>query len=89
MEQRESDASRSRQRARRSITGDVRFSDSEDSKQTISLWIPEKSWISGPHKDGEDRLYVSNIHVEIDDDVREEYWTEIRNKPEFKARKQT
>jgi hypothetical protein len=55
----------------------------------IAVDTREEYWISGPHKDGEDRLYVSNIPVEIDDDVREEYWTEIRNKPEFKARKQT
>jgi hypothetical protein len=27
-------------------------------------------------------LYASNIPVEIDDDVREEYWTEIRNCPD-------
>jgi hypothetical protein len=46
-------------------------------------------WISGPRRDGKDRLYVSNIPVEIDDDVREEYWTEIRKKPELKNRAQT
>ena len=46
-------------------------------------------WISGPRRDGKDRLYVSNIPVEIDDDVREEYWTEIRKKPELKNSSQT
>jgi hypothetical protein len=46
-------------------------------------------WISGPRKDGTDRLYKSNEPVEIDDDVREEYWTHIRKKPEWKARRQT
>lgn len=36
-------------------------------------------WISGPRKDGLDRLYPSStIPVEIDDDVREEYWRKIR-----------
>jgi hypothetical protein len=49
----------------------------------------DKYWISGPRRDGKDRLYVSNIPVEIDDDVREEYWTEIRKKPELKNRSQT
>ena len=49
----------------------------------------DEYWISGPHLDGKDRLYVSNIPVEIDDDVREEYWTEIRKKPELKNRSQT
>jgi hypothetical protein len=44
-------------------------------------------WISGPRHDGQDRLYASNMPVEIDDDVREEYWTEIRKKPELKNRK--
>jgi len=49
----------------------------------------EEYWISGPRRDGEDRLYVSNIPVEIDEDVREEYWTDIRKKPELKNRSQT
>ncbi len=43
-------------------------------------------WISGPRRDGTDRLYKSNWPVEIDEDVREEYWTEIRKKPEWKTR---
>jgi hypothetical protein len=45
----------------------------------------DKYWISGPRRDGQDRLYPSNIPVEIDDDVREEYWTVIRRRPERKA----
>ncbi len=39
----------------------------------------EDFWISGPRKDGCDSLFPSV--VEIDDDVRNEYWTEIRNQP--------
>lgn len=36
-------------------------------------------WISGPRKDGADRLYPqSAAPVEIDADVAEEYWTTIR-----------
>jgi hypothetical protein len=36
-------------------------------------------WISGPREDGQDRLYLrSSLPVEIDEDVREEYWTKIR-----------
>ena len=46
-------------------------------------------WISGPKRNGEDRLYASNIPIEIDEDVREEYWTEIRKKPEWKDRSTT
>jgi hypothetical protein len=42
----------------------------------------EEFWISGPRRDGNDRLYVSSLPVEIDDDVRDEYWTEIRKRPE-------
>lgn len=42
----------------------------------------EYYWISGCKKDGTDALYSTT--VEIDDDVREEYWVEIRNKPEMK-----
>ena len=41
-------------------------------------------WISGPRRDGEDRLYASNLPVEIDEDVRDDYWTDIRNCPERK-----
>ncbi len=36
-------------------------------------------WISGPRKDGADRLYpASSAPVEVDDDVADEYWTQIR-----------
>ena len=45
----------------------------------------EHYWISGPRRDGVDRLYKSDWPVEIDEDVREEYWTEIRKKPELNA----
>lgn len=40
----------------------------------------EKYWISGCRKDGNDALYPGV--VEIDADVREEYWTQIRKLPE-------
>jgi len=47
-------------------------------------------WISGPRKDGLDRLYPqSRIPVDIDEDVREEYWTTIRERPDLKERKTT
>jgi hypothetical protein len=39
-------------------------------------------WISGPRKDGLDRLYGGT--VEIDEDVREEYWVNVRCLPENK-----
>jgi hypothetical protein len=42
----------------------------------------QEYWISGCKKDGTDALYSTT--VEIDDDVREEYWVEIRKKPESK-----
>ena len=42
----------------------------------------EQYWISGCKRRGGDRLYGGMI--EIDDDVREEYWTEIRKLPERK-----
>jgi hypothetical protein len=41
----------------------------------------EEYWISGPRKDGADRLYGEPTPVEIDDDVRHEYWTEVRGQP--------
>jgi hypothetical protein len=45
----------------------------------------EHYWISGCKRDGADRLYGERIPVCIDDEVREEYWTEVRGKPECKA----
>jgi len=41
----------------------------------------EQYWISGPKKRGGDRLYGTG-RVEIDDDVRVEYWNNIRGQPE-------
>ena len=35
-------------------------------------------WVSGPKKNGQDSLYPDTI--EIDEDVREEYWRDIRGK---------
>ncbi len=46
-------------------------------------------WISGPRKDGTDRLYGERLPVEIDEDVREEYWTTIRGQPEHHERRRT
>jgi hypothetical protein len=40
----------------------------------------EEFWISGCKKRGGDRLYGGII--EIDEDVREEYWTEVRQVPQ-------
>jgi hypothetical protein len=42
----------------------------------------EEYWISGPRKDGTDRLYGERDGVEIDPDVRLEYWRDIRGMPE-------
>jgi len=42
----------------------------------------EEHWISGPRRDGADRLYGEALPVEIDEDVRAEYWSEIRGLPE-------
>lgn len=41
----------------------------------------EEYWISGPKKRGGDRLYGTG-RVEIDEDVRDEYWRLIRGQPE-------
>lgn len=43
-------------------------------------------WISGPRKDGRDRLYPgSGGPVEIDADVCDEYWADIRGKASKRA----
>ncbi len=41
----------------------------------------EEYWISGPRRDGQDTLYPGVI--EIDDDVRVRYWTEIRRRTDL------
>jgi len=48
----------------------------------------EEHWISGPRKDGCDALYATNVPTGIDDDVSDEYWMKIRNRPQ-KARTAT
>lgn len=47
----------------------------------------EDYWISGPRRDGADRLYGEAQPVHIDDDAREEYWTDIRKQPDRKSDK--
>jgi hypothetical protein len=42
----------------------------------------DEYWISGCKKNGQDRHPVGGGPVEIDADVREEYWTTIRDQPE-------
>jgi hypothetical protein len=52
-----------------------------------NFWNPETGeqyWISGCKKDGLDSLYPNEI--EIDEDVREEYWVTIRNRPDLKQK---
>src|ERR1700739_1599457 len=49
----------------------------------------EHYWISGTRKGGADALYATNVPTEIDEDVREEYWTVIRKKPNLKTPKYT
>lgn len=40
----------------------------------------DEYWISGPRKDGADRLYGEREAVAIDADVRDEYWSAIRGR---------
>jgi hypothetical protein len=42
----------------------------------------EHYWISKCRKDGNDGLYKTTVFV--DEDIREEYWTDIRQMPERK-----
>ena len=42
----------------------------------------DEYWISGPKRRGGDRMYGSALPVEIDEDVRVEYWRDIRGEPE-------
>ena len=45
----------------------------------------EECWISGCKKSGADRLYGGT--VEIDEDVRQEYWEKIRGQPQRAAQR--
>jgi hypothetical protein len=47
----------------------------------------EHFWISGLRRDGRDRLYGERVAVEIDQDVRAEYWSKIRRLPQNKAKR--
>lgn len=42
----------------------------------------EDYWISGPKRRGGDALYGGSTPIEIDEDVREEYWRNIRRQPD-------
>jgi len=44
----------------------------------------ETYWFSGPRRDGNDRgsNRPGSFPIEIDEDVRREYWTEIRGLPD-------
>jgi hypothetical protein len=42
----------------------------------------EDYWISGPKRKGGDALYGGSTPIEIDEDVRTEYWRDIRRQPE-------
>lgn len=41
----------------------------------------EDYWISGPKRRGGDALYGGSTPIEIDEDVRDEYWRAIRRQP--------
>ncbi len=41
----------------------------------------DEYWVSGPKKNGQDRHWAGAGPVEIDEDVRGEYWKNIRNLP--------
>ena len=45
----------------------------------VDMETGEEWWVSGPRKDGADKLYGGVVH--IDDDARVEYWTTIRKMP--------
>jgi len=47
----------------------------------FDLETGEEYWISGPRKDGQDRLYSrSSLPVDIDEEIYDEYWTMIRGR---------
>ncbi|MFG0298269.1 MAG: 1-deoxy-D-xylulose-5-phosphate synthase [Phycisphaerales bacterium JB047] len=53
----------------------------------VNVETGDEYWISGCKKNGQDRHWAGSGIVEIDEDVREEYWTDIRGKPELKDKR--
>ncbi|MDZ4687307.1 MAG: hypothetical protein SH850_19700 [Planctomycetaceae bacterium] len=51
------------------------------------LQTGEEYWISGCKKAGGDRLYRERVPIEIDEDVRDEYWTRVRELPGRKSQR--
>jgi hypothetical protein len=47
----------------------------------VEIGTGDEYWISGCKRNGQDRLYGEQLPVVVDDDVREEYWVEIRKQP--------
>jgi hypothetical protein len=47
----------------------------------VDVETGDEYWISGPRRDGADRLYGEPVAVEVDEDVRQEYWSDIRGQP--------
>jgi len=41
----------------------------------------DEYWISGCHRNGADRLYGERLPIDIDPDVADEYWGQIRQHP--------
>jgi hypothetical protein len=77
-------------KTRRSLTyRGKEFSKANGFKANYLCETGEWFWISGPKKRGGDALYATNIPTEIDEDVREEYWTDIRKQPERKDDRST
>jgi hypothetical protein len=69
--------------------GGHEFSKAKGFKANYHCDTGEWYWISGPKKRGGDALYATNTPTEIDEDVREEYWTTIRSQPDRRAEAKT
>ena len=54
----------------------------------IEIATGEEYWISGCKKNGQDTLYGTGL-VQIDEDINEEYWMSLRNKPELIGKSQS
>jgi hypothetical protein len=61
--------------------GDRRFQRVRGFKHNhVDVDTGEPFWISGPRRDGADRLYGEGLPIHVDDDVAEEYWSLIRRR---------
>jgi hypothetical protein len=58
------------------------ISEPQERRNYYDVDTGEDYWISGSKRAGGDALYGGGTPIKIDEDVREEYWRDIRQQPD-------